>query len=119
VNDHTTLPPFKKVHGSYHWTFEHLLSACLISLAAVAFVASGSPTLLLDCLIGISVIAHSHVGLRLLTIPLFGFIFSVYTVSRRQSHNCVHRLRSPFHYLLLHMPYTPLRVLSVLGPLEE
>jgi len=62
VNDPTTFPPSKRTHGSYHWTFERLLSAGLVPLTAAAFVTSGSPTPLLDGLLGISLIVHSHIG---------------------------------------------------------
>ncbi|KAH9999110.1 mitochondrial inner membrane protein [Russula vinacea] len=62
VNDPTTFPPSKKSHGSHHWTFERLLSAGLVPLTAAAFVTSGSPTPLLDGLLGISLIVHSHMG---------------------------------------------------------
>jgi succinate dehydrogenase (ubiquinone) membrane anchor subunit len=66
VNDPTTFPPSSRSHGSYHWTFERLLSAGLVPLTAAAFVTSGSPTPLLDGLLGISLIVHSHIGVRLL-----------------------------------------------------
>ncbi|KAI9507656.1 CybS-domain-containing protein [Russula earlei] len=62
VNDATTFPPAKKSVGSHHWTFERLLSAGLVPLTAAAFVTSGSATPLLDGLLGISLIVHSHIG---------------------------------------------------------
>jgi len=64
VNDPTTFPPAKKSVGSHHWTFERLLSASLVPLTAAAFATSGSPTPLLDGLLGISLIVHSHIGVR-------------------------------------------------------
>ncbi|KAH9979472.1 CybS-domain-containing protein [Lactifluus volemus] len=62
VNDPTTFPTPSKSHGSYHWTFERLLSAGLVPLTAAAFVTSGSPAPLLDGLLGIGLIVHSHIG---------------------------------------------------------
>ncbi|KAI0296728.1 CybS-domain-containing protein [Multifurca ochricompacta] len=62
VNDPTTFPPPSKSHGSHHWSFERLLSAGLVPLTAAAFVSSGSPTPLIDGLLGLSLIVHSHIG---------------------------------------------------------
>jgi len=62
ANEPTTFPPPKKSAGSHHWTFERLLSASLVPLTAAAFVTSGSPAPLLDGLLGISLIVHSHIG---------------------------------------------------------
>lgn len=42
VNDATTFPPPSKSHGSYHWTFERLLSASLIPVMGSAAVSTGS-----------------------------------------------------------------------------
>ncbi|THH15912.1 hypothetical protein EW146_g4654 [Bondarzewia mesenterica] len=62
VNDPTTFPPPSKTHGSYHWAFERLLSAGLVPLTAAAFVTSGSTAPLLDGLLGVSLVMHSHIG---------------------------------------------------------
>ena len=62
VNDPTTFPPSSKSHGSYHWSFERLLAAGLVPLTTAAFVTSGSPAPLLDGLLGVSLIVHSHIG---------------------------------------------------------
>ena len=64
VNDPTTFPPPSKSHGSYHWSFERLLAAGLVPLTTAAFVTSGSPAPLLDGLLGVSLIVHSHIGVR-------------------------------------------------------
>ncbi|ETW76284.1 mitochondrial inner membrane protein [Heterobasidion irregulare TC 32-1] len=61
-NDPTTFPPPSKVHGSYHWAFERLLSAGLVPLTAAAFVTSGSSAPLLDGILGVSLVMHSHIG---------------------------------------------------------
>ncbi|KAF4578216.1 membrane anchor subunit of succinate dehydrogenase, Sdh4 [Pleurotus pulmonarius] len=62
VNDPTTFPAPSKSHGSYHWAFERLLSAGLVPLTAAAFVTSGTNYPVLDGLLGISLVVHSHIG---------------------------------------------------------
>ena len=62
VNDATTFPPSSKVHGSYHWSFERLLSAALVPMTAAAFVTTGSNYPVLDGLLGLSLVMHSHFG---------------------------------------------------------
>lgn len=62
VNDPTTFPTPSKVHGSYHWAFERLLAASLIPMTAAAFVTSGTHYPVLDGLLGISLVMHSHIG---------------------------------------------------------
>jgi succinate dehydrogenase (ubiquinone) membrane anchor subunit len=75
VNEPTTFPPANKSHGSHHWTFERLLAAGLVPLTGAAFVTSGSFTPLLDGLLGISLIVHSHIGVRFLTTLPLSFCF--------------------------------------------
>ena len=65
VNDPTTFPPPSRTHGSYHWAFERLLSAGLVPLTVAAFVTSGSNYPVLDGLLGISLVIHSHIGVRI------------------------------------------------------
>ncbi|TFK24432.1 mitochondrial inner membrane protein [Coprinopsis marcescibilis] len=62
VNDATTFPPASRVHGSYHWSFERLLSAALVPMTAAAFVTTGSNYPVLDGLLGLSLVMHSHFG---------------------------------------------------------
>ncbi|KAJ3572293.1 hypothetical protein NP233_g3174 [Leucocoprinus birnbaumii] len=62
VNDPTTFPPPSRVHGSYHWAFERLLSASLVPLTAAAFITSTTAHPILDGLLGVSLIVHSHIG---------------------------------------------------------
>jgi hypothetical protein len=69
VNEPTTFPPANRSHGSHHWTFERLLAAGLVPLTGAAFVTSGSSAPLLDGLLGLSLIVHSHIGVRFLTTP--------------------------------------------------
>lgn len=70
MNEPTTFPPANRTHGSHHWTFERLLAAGLVPLTGAAFVTSGSPAPLLDGLLGLSLIVHSHIGVRSLTTTL-------------------------------------------------
>ncbi|KAG5644531.1 hypothetical protein DXG03_008185 [Asterophora parasitica] len=62
VNDPTTFPTPSRSHGSHHWAFERLLSAGLVPITAAAFVTSGSNYPIVDGLLGISLIVHSHIG---------------------------------------------------------
>ncbi|KAF5349356.1 hypothetical protein D9758_011787 [Tetrapyrgos nigripes] len=62
ANDPTPFPPSSRTHGSYHWAFERLLAAGLVPMTAAAFVTSGSPYPIIDGLLGISLIIHSHIG---------------------------------------------------------
>jgi succinate dehydrogenase (ubiquinone) membrane anchor subunit len=62
VNDPTTFPPPSKFHGSYHWAFERLLSAALVPITAAAFVTTGSNHPVVDGLLGVSLVMHSHIG---------------------------------------------------------
>jgi len=62
VNDATPYPPPSKSHGSHHWAFERLLSAALIPLTGAAFVVSGTAHPILDGLLAVSLIVHSHIG---------------------------------------------------------
>ncbi|RXW20050.1 hypothetical protein EST38_g5815 [Candolleomyces aberdarensis] len=62
ANDATTFPPPSPTHGSYHWVFERSLSAALIPLTAAAFVTSGSNFPIVDNLLGLSLVIHSHLG---------------------------------------------------------
>ncbi|CAK5269892.1 unnamed protein product [Mycena citricolor] len=62
VNDPTTFPPPSKIHGSHHWSFERLLSAGLIPLTGAAFATSPSVHPVLDGILGVSLVIHSHIG---------------------------------------------------------
>jgi len=69
VNDPTTFPSPSKAHGSHHWAFERLVSAALIPLTAAAAVTGGSHYPVLDGVLAISLIVHSHIGVRLFILP--------------------------------------------------
>jgi len=62
VNDPTTFPPPNRSHGSYHWAFERLLAASLLPITGAAFVTSGSTYPVLDGILGVSLVMHSHIG---------------------------------------------------------
>ncbi|KAF8808848.1 mitochondrial inner membrane protein [Phlegmacium glaucopus] len=62
VNDPTTFPPPSRSHGSHHWAFERLLSASLVPLTAAAFATSGSNYAIVDALLGVGLVMHSHIG---------------------------------------------------------
>jgi succinate dehydrogenase (ubiquinone) membrane anchor subunit len=64
VNDPTPFPAPSKSHGSYHWAFERLLAASLLPLTGAAFATSGTAYPLLDGILGVSLIMHSHIGVR-------------------------------------------------------
>jgi len=62
VNDPTTFPPPNRSQGSHHWAFERLLAASLLPITGAAFVTSGSAYPVLDGLLGVSLVMHSHIG---------------------------------------------------------
>ncbi|KAL0240245.1 hypothetical protein I308_106795 [Cryptococcus tetragattii IND107] len=62
VNDATTFPTPNKAHGSYHWAFERLLSASLIPLTVGAAVSSGTAYPIMDGILAVSLIVHTHIG---------------------------------------------------------
>ncbi|KAF8346469.1 mitochondrial inner membrane protein [Amanita rubescens] len=62
VNDPTPFPPSSRAHGSYHWAFERLLSAGLVPMTIAAFATSGTQFPLLDGLLGVSLVIHTHIG---------------------------------------------------------
>ena len=65
VNDPTPFPTPSKTHGSYHWAFERILSAGLVPLTVASFVTSGTNYPILDGLLGVSLVMHSHIGVRI------------------------------------------------------
>lgn len=63
VNDPAPVPKPDPLHGSYHWTFERLLSVGLVPLTMVPF-ASGSLSPTLDAVLIFGIIVHSHLGFQ-------------------------------------------------------
>jgi succinate dehydrogenase (ubiquinone) membrane anchor subunit len=62
VNDPTTFPTPSRTHGSYHWAFERILSAGLVPLTGAAFVTSSTAYPVVDALLGVGLVMHSHLG---------------------------------------------------------
>ncbi|KAF7365506.1 Succinate dehydrogenase [ubiquinone] cytochrome b small subunit [Mycena venus] len=60
VNDPTSFPTSSRVHGSHHWSFERLLSASLTPHTGTAFTTSPSVHPVLDGILGVSLVVHSH-----------------------------------------------------------
>ncbi|SCV67800.1 BQ2448_5411 [Microbotryum intermedium] len=58
VNEPTPFPAPNKAHGSYHWTFERLLSGALVPLVGATAVTSVHP--ILDGVLAVAIVAHSH-----------------------------------------------------------
>lgn len=61
VNDPTTYPPPNATHGHQHWAVERAISVALLPLTAVAFAKHGASGVL-DAALGLSLVAHSHIG---------------------------------------------------------
>lgn len=61
VNDAAVVPPADASHGSYHWTFERLISVGLIPLTIAPF-AAGSLNPVTDAILCATLIIHSHIG---------------------------------------------------------
>jgi len=61
ANDAAPVPPAEPSHGSYHWTFERLISAGLIPLTIAPF-ASGSLNPTMDAILCGTILIHSHIG---------------------------------------------------------
>lgn len=61
VNDAAPVIPANPTHGSYHWTFERILSATLIPLTVAPF-AAGSLNPIMDATLCAAILIHSHIG---------------------------------------------------------
>ncbi|KAG1733197.1 CybS-domain-containing protein [Suillus paluster] len=61
VNDPMESPP-SRTHDSYHCALERLLAVSLVPMTVAAFVISGLSYPVLDVLLGISLVMHSHIG---------------------------------------------------------
>jgi len=61
ANDAAPVPTPNPSHGSYHWTFERLISAGLIPLTIAPF-AAGSLNPITDAVLCATVLIHSHIG---------------------------------------------------------
>jgi succinate dehydrogenase (ubiquinone) membrane anchor subunit len=70
VNDAATVPDSSYAHGSYHWSFERLISAGLIPLTIAPF-AAGSLNPVMDGLFISTILIHSHIGFQSCIIDYF------------------------------------------------
>ncbi|KAI9682275.1 MAG: membrane anchor subunit of succinate dehydrogenase, Sdh4 [Caeruleum heppii] len=61
INDAAPVRHSSPTHGSYHWTFERLVSAALIPLTIAPF-ASGSLNPVTDAVLCATLLVHSHIG---------------------------------------------------------
>ncbi|KAL7273773.1 membrane anchor subunit of succinate dehydrogenase, Sdh4 [Rhizina undulata] len=61
VNDAAKVPEPNAAHGSYHWSFERLVSVALIPLTVAPF-AAGSLNPVTDAILGATIVIHSHIG---------------------------------------------------------
>lgn len=61
VNTPARVPESSPSHGSYHWTFERLISAGLVPLTMAPFIG-GSLNPLMDGVFCAALLAHSHIG---------------------------------------------------------
>jgi len=61
ANDPAPVPAANPSHGSYHWTFERLISAGLIPLTIAPF-AAGSLNPIADAVLCGAILIHSHIG---------------------------------------------------------
>lgn len=62
VNDPTPFPVPNRMHGSHHWAFERLLSVALIPMTVSAFAVSPTAYPILDGVLAVSLVVHSHIG---------------------------------------------------------
>ncbi|GAB7349727.1 hypothetical protein MBLNU459_g0463t1 [Dothideomycetes sp. NU459] len=61
VNDAALTPDPSALHGSYHWSFERLMSAALVPLTIAPF-AAGSLNPVMDAVLCATILIHSHIG---------------------------------------------------------
>ncbi|CAH7678435.1 hypothetical protein BY996DRAFT_4597718, partial [Phakopsora pachyrhizi] len=60
INDPTLFPMPNKAHGSIYWTIERSLLEALVPVIAARAIAS--PNILLDGVLGVVLVLHSHMG---------------------------------------------------------
>ncbi|KAF1943551.1 mitochondrial inner membrane protein [Clathrospora elynae] len=70
VNDPAPVPNPDYAHGSYHWSFERIVSAGLIPLTIAPF-AAGSLNPLTDSILCALLVVHSHIGFESCIIDYF------------------------------------------------
>ncbi|CBX97877.1 hypothetical protein IAQ61_000943 [Plenodomus lingam] len=70
TNDPVPVPNPDYTHGSYHWTFERIVSAGLIPLTIAPF-AAGSLNPVTDSILCALLVIHSHIGFEACIIDYF------------------------------------------------
>ncbi|KAJ5872644.1 uncharacterized protein N7529_004997 [Penicillium soppii] len=63
MNDPVAVPEPHPAEGSYHWTFERLVSVGLVPLTIAPF-AAGSLNPVMDAILCTLIVAHSHIGFQ-------------------------------------------------------
>ncbi|KAL0636981.1 membrane anchor subunit of succinate dehydrogenase, Sdh4 [Maublancomyces gigas] len=67
LNDAVPVPEANPTNGSFHWSFERLVSIALIPLTVAPF-AAGSVSPVTDAVFGAAVVIHSHLGFEAMII---------------------------------------------------
>ncbi|OKL64162.1 Succinate dehydrogenase [Talaromyces atroroseus] len=67
MNDAAPIPHHSPSHGSYHWSFERLISLALVPLTIAPFTA-GSLNPVMDSILAATIVVHSHIGFQALII---------------------------------------------------
>ncbi|KAH7390883.1 mitochondrial succinate dehydrogenase cytochrome b560 subunit D [Phaeosphaeria sp. MPI-PUGE-AT-0046c] len=70
TNDPVPVPEPSYAHGSYHWSFERIVSAGLIPLTLAPF-AAGSLNPVTDSILCALLVVHSHIGFEACIIDYF------------------------------------------------
>jgi succinate dehydrogenase (ubiquinone) membrane anchor subunit len=70
TNDPVPVPNPDYTHGSYHWSFERIVSAGLIPLTIAPF-AAGSLNPVTDSILCALLVVHSHIGFESCVIDYF------------------------------------------------
>jgi succinate dehydrogenase (ubiquinone) membrane anchor subunit len=68
VNDAAKIPDQHPTHGSYHWSFERLLSVALVPLTVAPF-AAGHLNPIWDAVLCATILIHSHIGFEYVVFP--------------------------------------------------
>ncbi|KAF2006768.1 CybS-domain-containing protein [Amniculicola lignicola CBS 123094] len=70
LNDPVPVPEPSPTHGSYHWSFERVISAGLIPLTVAPF-AAGSLNPVMDSALCALLVIHSHIGFEACIVDYF------------------------------------------------
>ncbi|OBA28510.1 hypothetical protein HANVADRAFT_51410 [Hanseniaspora valbyensis NRRL Y-1626] len=64
INDNLSPPHVDKMHASYHWDFEKVVSVGLIPLVSMALINNGSISTLVDISLCYTLLMHCYVGFQ-------------------------------------------------------